>query len=284
MDNVAFYVVNAFTASPFKGNPAGVVLNADMLDEDTMQHIARELKCSETAFVMESERADIRLRYFSPKKEVELCGHATIATFHTLAEVGFIRKKELLMETAAGILEIEILGRSVFMEQARPVFRDVDVEKKEVAEALGIEEHELGDLPVEAVSTGLFSLNIHVKTLETVQKMTPDFERVKELCKKTGVGALFIFTFETVCEDCLVHSRCFAPLYGVNEDPVTGTANGALGAYLKKHGLLHHPQYRAEQGFEMGRDGIIIVEAGERIRVGGEARIVMRGRISYPLR
>lgn len=279
MGTVAFYVVNAFTTSPFKGNPAGVVLNADALDEHTMQHIAAELKCSETAFAMESERADIRLRYFSPVREVDVCGHATIAAFHTLSEEGIIRKKEMSLETRAGILTIELRGNVVFMEQAPPVFRDVDVEKEEVAGALGIECHELGDLPVEATSTGLFSLNVHVKTLETVRKMKPDFEKVAQLCRKTGVGALFAFTFETIYEGSFVHSRCFAPLYGVNEDPVTGTANGALGAYLKTHGLIHSPIYRAEQGFELGRDGIVIVEAGERIRVGGEARIVIRGSI-----
>ncbi|HDN95681.1 MAG TPA: PhzF family phenazine biosynthesis protein, partial [Thermoplasmatales archaeon] len=80
---VPFYIANAFTNKPFKGNPAGVVLEADLLNEKQMQRIAADLKCSETAFLMKSEKADYKLRYFTPIREVDLCGHATIATFYT---------------------------------------------------------------------------------------------------------------------------------------------------------------------------------------------------------
>jgi len=275
-----FYIVNAFTNKPFKGNPAGVVLDANDLDEKIMQRIASQLKCSETAFVMKSDKADYFLRFFSPLKEVELCGHATIATFYTMAKEGIIRKNKIKMETKAGILGIEIKENEIFMEQAEPIFKDVDIGRKKIADALRIEEKEIDDLPIEAVSTGLFSLNIPIKHLSTIQKMEPDFEKVKEVCKESNVGALFVFTFETINKECLVHSRCFAPLYGVNEDPVTGTANGALGAYLAKHGLLKGNKYKAEQGYEIGKEGIVSVEISDKIKVGGEAYIAMKGKIN----
>ncbi len=274
-----FYIVNAFTNKPFKGNPAGVVFEAEMLNEETMQNIASMLKCSETAFVMNSQHADYKLRFFSPKKEVDLCGHATIATFYAMMKQGIIKKEKLKMETKAGILSIELKGNTVFMEQAEPVFIETDISREEIADALGIEKASIDELPIEVVSTGLFSLNVPIKNLETMQNMKPDFEKVKEICIKSKAGAIFAFTFETINKDCLIHARCFAPLYGVNEDPVTGTANGALGAYLAKHRLLKSSLYKAEQGYEIGREGIVSVETGGKIKVGGEAYIVIKGEI-----
>ncbi|HHH78105.1 MAG TPA: PhzF family phenazine biosynthesis protein [Thermoplasmatales archaeon] len=273
-----FYIVNAFTDRPLKGNPAGVVLDADDLEDYEMQNIAAELKCSETAFVMGSRKADLKIRFFSPLREVDLCGHATIASFHTMTEMGLMRKNKLTMETKSGVLGVEIRDDGVFMEQSNPVFREVNIDRGEIADALNIDESGLSDLPVEAVSTGLFSLNVPVKHLKTMKEMEPDFEMLKRMCEKIGVGSLFAFTFETLNRDCLVHTRCFAPLYGVNEDPVTGTANGALGAYLKKHGLLKSDVYKSEQGYEMGREGTVAVDvSGDAVKVGGKAYIVMQG-------
>lgn len=274
-----FYVVNAFTDKPFKGNPAGVVLESDKLSNETMQKIAAELKFSETAFVMDSQKADYKVRFFTPKKEVDLCGHATIATFHVMNKEGILRKNKIKMETKAGILNIEIKGKEVYMEQAKPVFKEVKIAREKIAEALGIDKSEIANLPIEAVSTGLFSLNVPIKSLQAMQNMKPDFDKIKEICIETGVGAFFVFTFETVNKDCLIHARCFAPLYGINEDPVTGTANGALGAYLARHGLLENKTYKAEQGYEIGREGIVSVEVNEKVKIGGKACITVKGKI-----
>ena len=98
---IPFYVVNAFTDKPFNGNPAGVVLEADDLNRNLMQKIAAELKCSETAFVSTSKNATFRVHFFSPLKEVDLCGHATIATFYTMAKSGILKESRVSMETNA---------------------------------------------------------------------------------------------------------------------------------------------------------------------------------------
>ena len=279
MVKVPFYLARAFTKNPLQGNPAGVVLDAEMLNDDEMQRIAAEIGASETAFVMKSNKADYRMRFFSPEIEVELCGHATIAAFHTMIEMGLMRSEKARVETRAGIINMEIIGKIVFMEQMPAIFKEVNIEKEKVAKSLGINGEYISDLPMESVSTGLFSLNVPIKNLEGMRKMNPDFEMVKEVCREAGAGSIFAFTFETIHQECMIHARCFAPLYGVNEDPATGTANAALGAYLKKHGLLEKNPYRVEQGIEMGREGKIIVEVGKRVRVGGEACLVMRGEI-----
>lgn len=275
---VPFYIANAFTNKPFKGNPAGVVLEADLLNEKQMQRIAADLKCSETAFLMKSEKADYKLRYFTPIREVDLCGHATIATFYTMFKEGRLKEKEIKVETKAGIIGIEIEDK-IYMEQLEPVFKEVEINKEEIAESLGIEENKIEDLPIEAVSTGLFSLNVPIKDLETMQKMKPKFNKIKEICLKLGVGSFFAFTFETIDKSCFIHARCFTPLYGVNEDPVTGTANAALAAYLKKNDLLEKNEYKAEQGYEVGREGTVWVKINDKIKIGGEAYIVMKGKI-----
>ncbi len=279
MAKIPFYLTNAFTKNPFEGNPAGVVLDADDMEKEKMQKISAEIKASETAFVMESDKADHKIRFFSPKREVSLCGHATIASFHTMMEEGMIRGEKFRVETMAGMINVYFIHDIIFMEQKPAVFRGIKVGKEEVARALGIKEGEIAEYPVEAVSTGLFSLNVPINSIEAMEKMKPDFEKIKDVCRKTSTGAIFAFTFETLDPRCYVHARCFAPLYGVNEDPVTGTANGALGAYLKKHKLLEKNPYRAEQGVEMGRKGIVMVDVRERVRVGGEACIVLRGKI-----
>lgn len=280
MGTVTFYIVNAFTTQPFKGNSAGVVLNAEGLSERTMQRIAAELKCSETAFVTESNLADVGIRFFTPLREVDLCGHATIAAFHTMREEGYLRTLKTTMETLAGVMKILHTDNMTWMTQAIPTFLDVDIDIKKVAEALGVHLNEIDKrLPMESVSTGLFSLNVPICSLATMEKMHPNFEKVKTICQQAHAGAIFPFTFETLDATCLIHSRCFAPLYGINEDPVTGTANGALGAYLKKHRQLRSDVYQAEQGWEIGRDGIVYVDTKDAITVGGKAHVVIKGSI-----
>jgi len=275
---VPFFVVNAFTDRAFMGNPAGVVPDATPLDEEQMQLLAAELKCSETAFVLPSSRAHYRIRFFTPLREVDLCGHATVAAFSVLRRQGSVSQGQVTMETGAGVLPIHIRGEQVFMEQAAPRFKEAPVAPEEVAQALRISPHEMDRHPLESVSTGLWSLPVPVARRRTLENMRPDFDAVAEVCRRCEVGALFVFTLDTLYPDCLVHARCFAPLYGVQEDPVTGTANGALGAYLHRHGLLERNPYTAEQGYEMGRGGLVTVEvAPEKVRVGGGAYVARQG-------
>ncbi len=274
------YIVDAFATQPFAGNPAGVIPEADGLPEETMQRIAAELHCSETAFVLESSAADLRVRFFSPVREVDLCGHATVATFHVLNKTANV-PDQLAMETRAGVLPIEIRGEMVYMQQAQPSFRSVDIDRAAVASALGVDETAIADLPVEAASTGLWSLNVPLVSRTAMEHLYPDYDAIRDVCVNNDVGALFAFTFDTVDEENLVHGRCFAPCYSIDEDPVTGTANGALGAYLRRHDLLEAMRYTAEQGYELGRPGVVHVDvSGSRVWVGGSAVTTVSGDLS----
>lgn len=274
------YIVDAFTTQSFAGNPAGVVPEADDLTSEVMQQIAAELRCSETAFGMDSDEADIQIRFFSPVREVDLCGHATVAAFHVLAETTEL-SGGFTMETRAGVLPIEIRRDMVFMQQAEPSFRPVDCDDAEIARALDIDRAAIANLPVEAASTGLWSLNVPLVSRTAMEGLCPDYDFIRDVCIKNDVGALFAFTFDTVDKENLVHGRCFAPCYGIDEDPVMGTANGALGAYLRRHDLLEAMQYTAEQGYELGRTGIVHVDvSGSEIWVGGSAVITVAGELS----
>ncbi len=287
MKKIKIKGVDAFTSIPFCGNPAGVVLDADDLTDEEMQLIAREMNYSETAFIMKSEVADFKVRFFSPKREVDLCGHVTIAAFSILAREGRILNEVTRQETKAGILPVHIRDKIIMMTQAKPVFKKVDVDKEVIASALGIPMMDINrNLPIEAVSTGLFSLLVPIRKIEIVREMNPNFAKVEKICKKFGVGSIFVFTFETIEPECMVHARCFAPLYGINEDPVTGTASGALGAYLVKH-KSSPTSLILEQGYEVGRPGKVFIEIDtkngkiEEVMVGGRAIEVFSGEIFY---
>lgn len=284
--------LDAFTNRSMSGNPAGVVPDAEGLTDEEMQLIAREMNCSETAFVTPSQVADFRVRFFSPAKEVGLCGHATVATFHALASSGAIPLEDgittVTQETNVGVLPVHIHSRygiieKVMMEQSPPEIRRPDIGAGEIAAALNIGVDEINsDLPVLDVSTGNTSLKAPVLKLATVQRMRPDFEKVLALSKKADVGSIHVFTFETLKEESTAHNRNFAPYHGVNEDPVTGTASGSLAAYLIHNRVVEPGTLIMEQGYELNRPGRVIVEidAGmKNIRVGGAAVQVLEGEI-----
>lgn len=276
--------VNAFTESLRGGNPAGVVLDSPDLTGEQMKHISKELAVSETAFVFSSKLADFKVRFFSPKVEVDLCGHATIATFFTMALKGkFSPKKNnvVTQETKAGILPVNIYYNDdkeidkVMMTQSKPIYKNIHFNISLVADSLKVDVTDIDDsLPKQIVSTGLFTLPICIKSYDALKNIKPDFEKVKKICDKMGAGSFHIFTFETIESDSAYHARNFAPVYGINEDPVTGTANGAVSSYLVNHKIIENKSLICEQGDIIGRPGRVFVEIGKDVvKVGGKARI-----------
>jgi len=277
--------VNAFTESIHGGNPAGVVLDPNKLTEEQMKDISKRLAVSETAFVFRSNKADFKVRFFSPTVEVGLCGHATIATFYTMAQEGkFLTVDDRItvtQETKTGILPIDMYFKDdkcekVMMTQGKPIVKDIHLDIYEIARSLNIEEDEIDNsLPKQKVSTGLFTLPICVNSFNTLKKMKPNFEKVRNMCDKIGVGSFHVFTFETIEESSVYHARNFPPLYGINEDPVTGTANGAVSSYLIKNRIISKNKFVCEQGDIIGRPGRVLVEIDDDIvRVGGKAKLV----------
>lgn len=277
--------VNAFTETLRGGNPAGVVIDSPELTEYQMKYITKTLSVSETAFIFPSNVADYKIRFFSPTLEVDLCGHATIATFFIMAQEGIFTEAEekttVDQETKAGILPVDIYFKEgnvekVMMTQRNLILKGIHLNRKKIAKSLNVEISEIDrSLPEQIVSTGLFTLPVCVKSFDTLQAMKPDFDEVKAICKNIGAGSFHVFTFETIDETSAYHARNFAPIYGINEDPVTGTANGAVCIYLLKNKILKKKNLVCEQGDIIGRSGRVFVEIDNNfVKVGGKARLV----------
>lgn len=278
-------IVNAFTEEIKGGNPAGVLLDSPSFTDEQMAYVSKELEVSETAFVFPSKKADYKTRFFSPTIEVDLCGHATIATFYTMALKGeFTQNKNMVVtqETKAGIFSVNIeftkdkkIDR-VMMHQREPVLKTAKIDISDIADSLKISVDAIDDsLPRQIVSTGLFTLPVCIKSFDTLKTIRPNFEKIKKICNQLMVGSFHLFTFETIEPGSIYHARNFAPVYAVNEDSVTGTANGAVCSYLLKNNLIKDKKLMCEQGDIIGRPGRVFVEIENNIvKVGGRARIV----------
>ncbi|QHQ63383.1 PhzF family phenazine biosynthesis isomerase [Anaerocolumna sedimenticola] len=277
---VKAYTINSFAKTSLGGNGAGVVLDADYLSDEEMQKIAAVLGFSETAFVLNSNLADFKVRFFTPSEEVDLCGHATIGTFFTMGTLGYIKPGNYLQETKAGILGVEIKeDQSIMMSQPLPVFFET-IDKSEIADSLNIEIaniHE--DLPVQIVSTGLRDIIVPIKNLDVLYSIKPDFKKIFEISRRYSAVGYHVFSLETI-NFSTACCRNFAPLFGIPEESATGTSNGALGCYLYKYGKINFGQTSniiIEQGYAMKKPSEIFVSLaveGEKItgvKVGGRA-------------
>ncbi|MED4039096.1 PhzF family phenazine biosynthesis protein [Niallia taxi] len=278
--NIQVFIVNAFTKNKAGGNPAGVVVEGDGLSAGDMQYIATEMGLSETAFLQSSASADYKIRYFTPAAEVDLCGHATIASFALLVQKNVISKDSFTIETKAGILPVRVKEEKVFLTQNNPAFRfSQQFDKKDIALSLNISETDImDDLPIEIVSTGLKDILIPIRNNEVLQNLQPDFNIIEEISVKHQVVGYHVFTLDTNTK-ANAFCRNFAPLYDINEESATGTASGALTGYLHKHRLIDPARTSLifEQGHAMKATSEIIsrfkVDSHNKIQtleVGGE--------------
>ena len=298
MKKYIVYQVDSFTRDLFKGNPAGVVSNADGLSEEQMQMIARELNNSETAFLFSPDCNDCNgvIRYFTPKTEVPICGHATIAAMYVKAVEGGLSSTVFKMRTKIGVLPFEIIKTDndykVVMTQGEIEFQPpfTSETKKRLLEGLGLSENDLEErCPIQTVSTGHSKVMIGIKSRERLNKLSPDFTALAGLSRDIDCNGYFVFTFDSDYKDILTYGRMFAPAIGINEDPVTGNANGPLGAYLVHHKLVDTSQsefcFKSKQGEAINRLGTIEVKVQIEnnqpvlVQIAGEAVIVFKTEI-----
>ncbi|HJR03832.1 MAG TPA: PhzF family phenazine biosynthesis isomerase [Methylomirabilota bacterium] len=262
---------DAFAPRPGMGNPAGVVLDAGDLSDQAMQAIARAVGFNKTAFVLPSTVADLRLRYFTPGHEMDLCGHATVGSFVALHQHGRLPgagyPRRLTLETRAGVLPVtvEAGGASepvVIMAQAPARFESFEGDRARLARVLGLGLDDLrADLPVLYGSTGIWTLVVPVHGLGTMRRMRPLTAEFPSALTGQPGASIHPFCVETIHPDAHLQARHFSsPRSGTVEDPVTGTASGVLGAY---HLEFIDPDAPAplviEQGQEIGRDGRVWV-------------------------
>ena len=288
-----YYIVDAFTDQPFGGNPAGVVLlDGNSFPSDTlMLQIAAELRYSETAFVRRDTEKEFTLRYFTPKAEVELCGHATIASFALLhREFGITGR--CLCHTKAGDISVEAGPRVLMQMTASKIVQTID-ETEEIYHALGVSDY-TPTLPVMIVSTGLPDFMIQVSDVETLNRLQPDMNAISEITEKHEAVSFHVFAIPSPTSSnsklstlnsqlpITAHVRDFGPLYGILEESATGTANASLTHYLQQNGCIPATgDFSFLQGEAMGRPSVVAtrVTPDGTIYVGGSATVVAEGRL-----
>ena len=270
------YVVNAFTAHSKHGNPAGVVLGAEAMDEKKMLAMAAEVDLSETAFVSSSDTAAYRVRFFTPTVEVPLCGHATIATWSLLHQLGQVTTGTHMQETNAGLLQVTIRDDGLtFMEQAEATFFET-IAPTDIAPLLGIPVDTFhAGLSPRIVSTGIRDLLVPVNNTSVLGTLQPDLEAIAAFSRQHDISGFHVFAMDGSSQS-LASARNFAPADGIPEESATGTSNGALLCYLKHEGVLpERDVYRIEQGEAMGQLSYVYgTFKGGRVWVGGEATVI----------
>lgn len=307
MKEYRFIQVDVFTGVPFGGNPLAVFPDAGGLTTVDMQHLAREMNLSETTFVLppQAPEADFKVRIFTPAKEIPFAGHPVVGTHWVLAHLGRVDLHQpvtqVLFELGVGVLPgdlhvVEDAVERVVMTQDRPTFHAILEDLSDLAAGLNLPAEAIVDtgLPVQVVSTGIPQMMVPVRSLAEVQGLAADDLNVAALnraCRAVGTECVMVFALETERPEATVHTRMFAPLLGVPEDPATGSANGALGAYLIHHQAIPISEPSAhivsEQGAELNRPSTLYVEVDHRggeptgVRVGGQVTPVIDGLIRF---
>ncbi len=287
-------IVDAFTRVPGAGNRAGIVPDASALDENAMQRAVAAVAASETAFLLAPPAgAAVGLRYFTPTDEIKFCGHATVASFHWLAETGALAVPgRHTLDCPAGRLEIELTreadGRCrVWMATPRYPFEPGPIPEATLLGLLGGNQSMRDrELPIEHAGHHLY---VPIKRRADLWGLAPQWDALTAEGERHGVRGYYAYTRDVVEPESISHGRYFAPSLGVREDPVTGSASGPLAEYLARHGVLKFPsgggpaRGRAEQGDAMGKPGrpeLEVTGSADRVqgvRVGGVAITVLDG-------
>jgi trans-2,3-dihydro-3-hydroxyanthranilate isomerase len=293
--------LDVFTDEKFGGNQLAVFPDAQGLATATMQAIAREMNFSETTFILPAERpdTDIRMRIFTPGREMPMAGHPTVGSTFALALDGVIpagRRRWVfglnIGPTPVDIDWVDDRPTFVWMTQQQPAFGPVVADVGAAATAVGADPAAIRDtgLPVQEVSCGVPFVFVPLKTRAAVDAASPNLAAFNAMCAAAGVDdhAMFVFSREPGRDGATVYSRMFAPGLGVFEDPATGAASGPLGCYLVKHGVVPPAEAGAIislQGVKMGRPSVIHVAIGmddgevSKVQVGGEAVLMGEGEL-----
>ena len=294
---VIIYQVDAFTDTPFKGNPAGVVPDARGLSNEDMQTIAKEMNLSETAFVFPGNDDDkFEVRFFTPECEVDLCGHATIATFYTLAHKGYINGigdgiTKIFQKTKAGELAVDIYYlngqvEKVMMYQGKSKIISLIEDYSMISKCFNIDENDIGvegfEIIPKIISTGLHDIILPLKDRKLLDNLTINYDMISSYSRELEVTGIHVFALEFNGDHLDIWCRNFAPAVGINEESATGTANGALTYYLKDNDILKDTKLLVNQGQSLGRPSTIhceidCVNQEQIVKVGGKAVIVLEG-------
>jgi PhzF family phenazine biosynthesis protein len=286
---VPFKQVDVFTAVPYRGNPVAVVLDAEGLTDADMQRIANWTNLSETTFVLPATApgADYRVRIFTPRQELPFAGHPSVGTAHAVLEAEWARQHDhmVVMQCAAGVLPIYLEGdgpqRKLFVRAPAARIGEPDLTLTvALAKVLGVPiEQEPAPRPVAVGPTWIV---VDLREEAIVRGLAPDMARLAELTSERDAVGVAVYG-RTRREDVHMAVRCFAPGDGIAEDPVTGSGNACIAAYLRTNDLIPAGQvhYRVSQGREIGRDGYLDMRIDPKgaIEIGGQAVTCLDGTI-----
>lgn len=283
---VTVHIVDAFIKDNSGGSPTGVVMEASGLREAQMQHIANAVPASHTAFIFESAHKveNVQVRFFTSAGEIMNCGHGTIAAhFLRAKEFGYRGRYVFNQLSRKGIQQVILHaseeGVEVFFMLNKVAFTKPGKEmEEELLSSLSISGADVSnEYPVILASPGTNRFLLGLKSSETLSSITPDFNKLKEVCTKSKSMGCFVYAMQDG-GDLAAIARMFAPNIGVNEDIINGNSSGCLGAYLQLLTDLDQLQLSVFQGKQFGREGMVKVisgKAGKQIEtsIGGSAKI-----------
>lgn len=304
--------MDVFTDQAFAGNPLAVFPEAAGLSDEVMGKIAREMNLSETVFVLDSDKPEVlrHLRIFTPAREIPFAGHPIVGTWNALAREGVVALPDggngwqrIHHEVGIGVLPVDIEFKDgqpvqVVMTQGRfEILNEVDDghDQAEIARSLGLAREDLDEsLPIQVITTGLSCMAVPVRSLADLRSVRVNTSLMAELYTRKGATGFLAFSRETIeIGVSRAHARFFAPADNIPEDPATGSACGALGAYLVHHGALSlEPEdgrykFAIEQGDFIQRPSRISLDvkggagAVEEVKIGGPSVLVARGEVIF---
>ncbi|MBN1330851.1 MAG: PhzF family phenazine biosynthesis protein [Candidatus Heimdallarchaeota archaeon] len=289
-----FYQVEAFSDKPFFGNPTAIILEnpKDSYQLLFKENFAREMNLPITAFVSKSTKADFRIEFFSPKKQVPFSGHATLAAVWLLAELKKIppNTNKINIETEKGIFPCEIHWEKdtvskIFVTLKSPEFQEIDIDKQKLADILGIRTDKIESnekLPLIVADVGSPKILVLISSKEMTDALVPKYDEIERLCRKHKATGLHLYTFDTYSEGTTCYTRQFEPLRGVTETAVSGLANGALAAFLVKEGFAPPGTIIIEQGESLDRNSRVEVKIEatksgiKSVKIGGKAQVMFK--------
>jgi len=255
MDNskiITVQILNAFAENGKGGNPAGVVLNADLLTDQHKLEISKKVGLSETAFVSKSETEDFKLDFFTPNKQIAHCGHATVATFSYLKQIGALQKERSSKETIDGKRNIELIGDLAFMEQLAPKYKDVTSKEQQILASLGLQKEDLiPNAPIQLVNTGNSFILVPVKNSTILKEMQPNLNLIHEISEQFDLIGFYVFSTDVKETEYDATARMFGPRYGISEEAGTGMAAGPLASYLYDVLKMNKSNFHIQQGLYM---------------------------------
>ena len=294
MDGLTFYLVDVFAEEKYAGNQLAVVAGAGLLSSERMQKIANEMHFSETTFILSDQQRNggFDVRIFTPSAEVPFAGHPTLGTAYVIRR--FLVKKPIscvLLNLKVGQIPVsfEKTGarqETVWMEQVRPTFgKTFSVQQFAQVLQLGAEDFD-SRFPIQEVSTGLPFIIVPLKTLAAVKRARVNMDSLLELAKIVKAGIL-VFCPETYEKGNDLNVRVFVDLFGITEDPATGSGNGCLAGYLSRYRYFGTDEVnaRVEQGYEINRRSLLLLKAegaagNIRVHVGGKVALVATGKLA----